>query len=242
MTPELDETSDTSLYSQLKNIILDNIKSGKWPLNSKIPTEVQLCEMYHVSRITVRQALNDLKQAGLLYRKQGKGTFVREPKLEQNLNRFYSFSTEIQKMGYTPNTIMLDFRVIPASPDIVQKLGLEPGSRVYSITRLRLADKEPIVYETSYLPFAISDSIKKQDVEHFGLYNTLIKVLGCHPNRAEESFEAILMNKKDAKYLDGKPKDAALRLERYTYADSKLVEYCISIIKGDKYVYKITLK
>ncbi|MCI1981734.1 MAG: GntR family transcriptional regulator [Oscillospiraceae bacterium] len=241
MHAELDETLSTSLYSQLKKIILDNIKSGKWPVNTKIPTEVQLCDMYHVSRITVRQALNDLKQDGFLYRKQGKGTFVREPKLEQNLSRFYSFSTEIKKMGYTPSTRILNFEVTDASPEVLQKLKLKPGSKVYAITRLRLADSEPVVLEISYLPYSISNNLKEQDVKNFGLYSTLIKTIGCHPNKAEESFEAVLMNQEEAKYLHAKPKDAALRLERCTYADSKLVEYCISIIKGDKYTYKITL-
>lgn len=94
MADALDERSPMSLYYQLKTILAEKIHSGQWKVNDRIPTERELCDAYGVSRATVRLALGELENEGLLYRKQGKGTFVAAPKIEQLLSGFYSFSEE----------------------------------------------------------------------------------------------------------------------------------------------------
>lgn len=238
----LDEKSHVSLYYQVKQIIIKNIKNGEWPVNSKIPTELELCKMFGVSRITVRQALAQLEKEGFLYRKQGKGTFVTTPKLEQRLSRFYSFSEEIKKMGLEPSTIVIDFSLIQANEDISSRLNIKPESLVFAIKRLRLADNEPFAIEISYIPHDIASGITRKEIEENGLYATLRDNYGIVPKQAVESFEAVLMGNEEAKYLKAGSKAPALRLERSTYANSKLVEYCVSIIRGDKYKYKITLE
>lgn len=238
----IDERSHVSLYYQVKEIMTENLKCGKWPINSKIPTEVELCRIYGVSRITVRQALAELEREGYLYRKQGKGTFVTTPKLEQRLSHFYSFSEEIRKMGLVPSTIVLDFALIQSDENISTNLNINRNSLIVAINRLRLADGEPYAIETSYIPYDFVAGITKEDVEKNGLYKTLKEKFGIQPNEAVESFEAVLMQSEESKHLNAKNKAPALRLERYAYENSKLIEYCVSIIKGDKYKYKILLK
>lgn len=238
----LDEKSHISLYYQVKQIITGNIKSGKWPVNTKIPTELQLCRIFNVSRITVRQALEEIEKEGYLYRKQGRGTFVTTPKLEQRLSKFYSFSEEIKSMGFEPGTTILDFAIIKADENISAKLNVNPGSAVFMIKRLRLADAEPYAIEVSCIPYDIASNITREDVEINGLYKTLKEKHEIIPNEAVESFEAVLMRSEESKYLKVKTKAPALRLERYAYAESRLIEYCVSIIRGDKYKYKIQLK
>ncbi|NJD01194.1 MAG: GntR family transcriptional regulator [Ruminiclostridium sp.] len=174
----LDEKLPVSLYYQLKEILIKKIKGNEWPVNTRIPTERELCELYRVSRITVRQALDELEKGGYLYRKQGKGTFVTIPKLEQRLGSFYSFSEEIRKMGAVPEANILEFIILESSDRISEILKIERGGKVYGINRLRKADKEPFAVETSYIPVAVAPGLVRESVEKDGLYNTLKTAYG----------------------------------------------------------------
>lgn len=238
----LDERSPVSLYYQLKEILIKKIKDGEWPVNTKIPTERELCEMFKVSRITVRQALDEMENEGFLYRKQGKGTFVTTPKLEQRLNNFYSFSEEIKKMGSRPDAKVLSFEVIECSGAVCQNLELNKGAKVYAIKRLRLADDEPFTLEISYIPYEMAVGMKKEEVEENGLYNTLKNTFGIFPDEAIETFEAVQVPADDALHLKVKKNTAALKLERVTRAQGRVVEYCVSMIRGDRYKYQVFLK
>lgn len=238
----LDENSPLSLYYQVKSIIIDNIKNKVWTTNEKIPTERELCEIYKVSRITVRQALNELENEGYLYRKQGKGTFVTGQKFVQRLSKFYSFSEEIAEMGSVPGTKIISFDIVLAEQMIAEKLNIMENEKIFAIRRLRLANNEPFGIEISYIVYKYAKNLTKDAVEKLGLYNSLRQQCGIGPNKAIETFEAVIVTNEEAKYLETDKKAAALRLERVTSADEIIVEYCISIIRGDKYKYVIQLK
>lgn len=238
----LDERSPLSLYYQIKEILIKKIKDNEWPVSSKIPTEKELCKMFGVSRITVRQALEELKKEGYLYRKQGKGTFVTTPKLETRLNNFYSFSEEIKKMGAAPGTEIISFDVVECCETISQNLELEKGVKVYAIKRLRLAFDEPFAIEISYIPYDMVEGMTKEEVKKNGLYNTLKNVFGITPDEATETFEAIMTPSDACSYLKVRKNSAALKLERITRAQGRIVEYCLCIIRGDKYKCKVLLK
>ncbi|MCY1715173.1 GntR family transcriptional regulator [Caproiciproducens galactitolivorans] len=237
----LDENSPLSLYYQVKSIIIDNIKNKVWTMNSKIPAERELCEMYKVSRITVRQALKELEDEGYLYRKQGKGTFVTGQKFVQRLSQFYSFSEEIAKMGAIPSTKTISFDISEADPLIAEKLQIGSNEMVFAIKRLRLADNEPFGIETSYVVYKYAMELKEEDVNQFGLYNALKLKCGVIPNEATETFEAVNVGSEDAKYLNVSKNAAALHLNRITSANGNKIEYCVSTIRGDKYKYTIQL-
>lgn len=237
----LNEKAPTTLYFQLKEILTKQIKNKDWEVNSKIPTERELCEQYKVSRITVRQALDELEKEGFLYRKQGKGTFVTVPKIEQRLNNFYSFSEEIEKMGRKPSTKVLEFSKIKANEEIAIKLGLNIKDDIYSIKRLRLADDEPFAIEISYLPYELFPDLLHAEVEEKGLYNSLKEKFGIIPDEAEESFEAVLVDAFSSNYLNVAKNSAGLLLERFTKSDERIVEYCFSLIRGDMFKYRISL-
>lgn len=238
----LDEKAPVALYYQLKEILLAKIKSNEWPVNSKIPTERELCTLFKVSRITVRQALSELEQEGYLYRKQGRGTFVTAPKIEQRLSHFYSFSEEIREMGYSPSSRMLDFRIVKADESVANNLGLNRGDPVYSIRRLRLANEEPFAIENSFVPCDVCPGLSSEDISSKGLYNTMNINYGLIPNEAVETFEAIAIDAENAHYLNVSRNSPGLLLERVTRADQTIVEYCHSIIRGDRYKYQILLK
>lgn len=238
----LDERAPVTLYYQLKKIMIDKIDSNEWSIDSQIPTERQLCEMYNVSRITVRQALDEIAREGLLYRKQGKGTFVTAPKLEQRLSKFYSFSEEIEKMGYVPGSRILVFSTIKADDNVAKNLNTDKDSFVYRIKRLRLASNEPFAVEISYIPYDMFKDLNENEISSNGLYNTLKQKYNVNPDEAVETFEAVLINSEDAQFLQVKKNSPGLLLERFTDAGGKTIEYCRSIIRGDRYKYKVVLK
>lgn len=238
----LDEKAPVTLYFQLKEVIINKIKSNEWPIDSRIPTERQLCDIYKVSRITVRQALGELELEGFLYRKQGKGTFVTAPKIEQRLSKFYSFSDEISRMGHVPATKILVFTTIEADDAIARNLNIEKGSIIYRIKRLRLANNEPFAVETSYMPGNMFSDLKEDEIASYGLYNTLKQRYNVNPDEADETFEAVLIGSEDAHFLQINKNSPGILLERFTHASGKTIEYCRSIIRGDRYKYKVTLK
>jgi GntR family transcriptional regulator len=238
----LDEKLPVSLYHQLKEILFTKINGNEWPVDSKIPTERQLCEMYKVSRITVRQALDELEKEGYLYRKQGKGTFVTTPKIEQRLSCFYSFSEEIKKMGFTPGAEILKFFIEAAGEEVAERLQIDKDAQVYSIKRLRLANNEPFAVETSYVPCDCCPGLKSEEISKNGLYNTMKNKYGVIPYEAMEVFEAVIIGKEDACYLRTGKTSPGIQLERLTSAGERPIEYCKSIIRGDRYKYKVVLR
>lgn len=238
----LNEDFPMALYYQLKEIFIEKIEKKEWPLDEKIPTERELCDLYNVSRITVRKAIEELEKKGYIYRKQGKGTFVKSPQIEQRLTEFYSFSEEIRKMGMKTSMKILDFIIIESDENISSRLNINKGESVYSIKRLRLANDDTFALETSYIPCSLCPGLTSEDILLNGLYNALKIKYNIIPNEAVETFEAVLINKNDTAYLNIKNGQPGIKLERITKAGDKLVEYCESIIRGDRYKYRVVLK
>ena len=145
----------TPVYMEITEYIMQKIHSGEWPIDYMIPTEMQLCEQFGVSRPTVRAAVLKLVQEGHLRRVKGKGTFVTAPRvLEQSTIFIESFFREMQQRGVEISTEVLEFRLMPADSDPAVKKRLETEEKeIIRLTRLRYVkdsfDKGPIVLTTS---------------------------------------------------------------------------------------------
>lgn len=145
-------------------------------------------------------------------------------------------------MGYTPSTKILCFKTINPGQNVSKHLSIPADSAVYSLKRLRLANGEPFAIETSYIPVRICPKMTKGMISSNGLYNALKNSYGIAPDEAEETFEAVLIEGENALYLDINKNAAGIYLERITRANNKTVEFCESIIRGDRYKYKVFLK
>lgn len=230
----LDEKSPVALYYQLKEEILKKILAKQWKVGEKIPNEYELCEQYHVSRITVRQALSELEKDGYVVRKQGKGTYVSTPNIEQNLTGFYSFSEEFKKKGFIPSTKVIEFGIRKVEKDISVKLRLPDNSEtVYHIKRLRYADDILMAIESSYLPVEIFPDMKKEDLERAPMYEIMRERYGIFPDSAEESFGVSLIGEKEAGYFNIGRGSAAFDVERFTFSGQKCIEFTKGIVRGD---------
>ncbi len=140
------------LYRRIEADLRDRIRTGQLAPGARIETELELMERYGVSRATVRQALGGLIAAGALEVRRGLGTYVASARFEHTIGGFYSFSREIERGGRAPGTRVLGLTVEPADEAVADALEIAPGTPVVALRRIRLADEEPIVVETSRLP------------------------------------------------------------------------------------------
>ncbi len=146
----LDSSSLTPLYRQLANIIRKRIESGEYSHDEKIPTETDLGQQYGISRITVRKALEELTDDGLLVRKPGKGTFVSADKSIETNYPFMPFKEAVEHSGMVPTTKLLSYSLEVPPAKVAKFLGLKENETVIVIKRLRFANDTPIHLETLY--------------------------------------------------------------------------------------------
>lgn len=232
----LDQASVIPLYHQLKQRLSTKIQSGKWKPEDKIDSENQLMEIFDVSRNTVKKAIEDLVQEGKLFRIQGKGTFVSKPRFEQSLSGFYSFSRVLQEKGLNPRDEVLFIQEVYPSTKVRNSLELQEDEQVIEIKRLRFADNEPIVLESSFLPKSIiNNSEILREVSSSSLYSLLAERFNINIVRAREAFEPVLIKEEEARFLKTEKGKPALLLERIAFDTfGKPVEFCNSIVRGDR--------
>ncbi len=237
------EAGGTPLYRQIQADLRERVTTGELVPGTQVETEQELMSRYGVSRATVRQALSGLVAEGLLEIRRGRGTFVHGAALEHRLGGFYTFSREIERHGMRPGTRVRAIGIEPADAVVAAGLGLAEGTPVVALSRIRLADDEPIVSETSYLPAARFRGLEQVDFSVASLYETLTGAFGVRPARARETFVPVLLGEEEAEVLGGEPGDPVLNVERTTYdADGVIIEFCRSILRADRYRYSVELR
>ncbi|MEG1633496.1 MAG: GntR family transcriptional regulator [Oscillospiraceae bacterium] len=232
---KLSMESDIPLYSQLVSIIKRNISAGIMPSGALLPSEAELCRTFDVSRSTVRQAIGALESEGLVIRKQGRGTFVAEPKMRRRTENVYSFTSEISALGMKPSSTILEFEIIAPSPDIVTMLELTGNTtQVYRFTRIRNVDAQPLIIETSFYPTYIYPKLTRDLLETHSFYSLLYEE-GIVPYSAVDSYEAVIMGRSEAELLHCKPGSCAFSVQRRTRTEAGVVyELTQSLIRADR--------
>ncbi|MFS0824443.1 GntR family transcriptional regulator [Bacillus sp. 1P02SD] len=229
------------LYYQLMEKLVKKIEDNTWPEHHKLPSERELCEQYQMSRTTVRKAMELLEQNGYITTKHGKGSFVSPMVYDQSLVNFYSFTNEMKKLGKTPSSQVLDFQKLPCNSEVAAKLKIEEGDEVYEITRLRLADLKPMMYETSFLPVSRFENLTKERLEELPMYEIFSKDYRVQITNAHERFHAVLLEKEIRDIFGISESVPSLRIERTTFENQLVVEYTVSYARGDKFSYSIEL-
>lgn len=234
--------SETPLYLQLVSIFKRCIASGALKASDLIPTELELSEYFKISRSTVRQALGALEEEELIARRRGKGSFVTIPKLRRKLDNLYSFSKEMRAMGLEPKSRMIAFQIIKATPELIKVLQLSDGENVYKIIRVRLANNEPQLVETTYVPVRFYSELTEKHLEQGSLYTILTEQAGIEPYFAKESYEPIILKKSEAALLNCKPGSTGFFIQRKSLTESgEPFEFTQSIMRGDRTRFEINL-
>lgn len=243
---KLNRSVPIPLYFQLKELILNEIKSGRYKRDDLIPTEKELSEMFDLSRTTVRQALTELVQEGWLYRVKSKGTFVSYPKIPQNyISTIESFNNQIQRLGMHPSTEQLEMSVLSASqadPAIAAALRLQQDSRLIYLFRNRFADNEPFVTVKTYLPYDHCSFVLDHDFNTETLYSVLSQTDRTDIFRIERTIEARSANTEDVKLLKIRrdtPIQHFISIGYNSYGEP--IEYTISRYRGDLAKFEVTV-
>ena len=233
----VDKKSPIPVYYQLKNIILKKIQSGEYAEGSLIPSERDLGESLDISRMTVRQALNQLVAEGVLYREKGRGTFVSRSKIEQR--NIMSFSDTVAMKGLVPTTRVLHFTNISIDEDIASILGIKANEKVYVLKRLRLANGVPVGIEEDFIPEKYCSSLEKFDLT-LSLYKLIKDEYSYTISYIDNVIEASKPTKEEREQLDISNNVPVLRITgvNYTETDIKLF-YERSVYRSDEYKYNV---
>ncbi len=228
------------LYDQLVDLLSDKIESEMQP-GDMLPSERELAEKYGLSRTTVRLAMAELEELGLVARKHGKGTFVSSvSRAATDLAGAYSFTDQMRSMGRMPKTSVLDFELREASKAVSAHMDIKLGQKVYRMRRLRKADGIPMMVERSYIPANLFVGLTRHDVETKPLYEIIEQDYHNKIKSAEESFSARCARPGEAQLLGIEEGSPVLRLVRTTYNSKNLVvEYTRSVARADMFEYKI---
>jgi GntR family transcriptional regulator len=211
--------------------------------HQRLPSERELSNQYHVSRMTARQALVELAREGTIYTRVGKGTFVAASKINQQLRALTGFSEDVRARGQRPSSRVLEAKVVPAPPDVTAALHLMPQAEVVLLARLRLADDLPLAVEKAYLSQARVPGLLEHDFSVESLYEVLENVFSFRLVFAEQTIEAALADQRELELLELTPPAAVLRMQRLTIAsDGVPVEYVLSTYRGDCYRFRSTLQ
>ncbi len=231
------------LYLQLASLIRRCISSGLLKPGDQLPSEAELCQHFSVSRSTVRLALKEVDEQGLIRRKQGRGSFVAEPKLFRRSENIYSFTSEATAMGRTPSSRLLSFEIILPSAEVRELLELQDASvEVYHFSRIRLVDDSPLMLETSFYPCYIYPGLTPELLQTHSFYSLLFEH-GIIPAAAMDTYEAIRLDKKEAELLEAKPGSAGFHHQRITRMESgEAFELTQSIMRGDRMRLEVSLQ
>lgn len=232
------------LYYQLMQLFRQQIEDGNYQAGDAFPSENELCIRYGVSRPTVRQAINELVNEGLLHRIKGKGTFVSIPKIEQDfMQKLVSFSEEMRQKGLKARTQVLNLSIMPASKTVAAHLALAIDEPVFCLERLRFINEEPIVVVTTYVPQKNCPSLDQYDLTNNSLYDTLERFFGLRICRARRILEVETATEEDAGLLDieeGSPIQLSRTIAMNQF--DKPVEFSIARYRGDKSQFIIDLQ
>lgn len=177
-----------------------------WPTNHQIPSEAELCEAYHVSRTTVRKALDYLIYEGLLYRVQGKGTYVSPAKV---MGRFIQstagFWNDVRNQGLNLRTNVLEHSVKLADSYVAKALSLPKGERVFSLVRVRYIEDDPVMITAAYVPYRLCSGIETENFTNQSFYQTLHEKYNAIIDHGMQYVEARPCSVDEAKYLKIEP-------------------------------------
>ena len=235
------------LYFQLEQIIKSKILTGGFSPGEKIPTETELCDAYQVSKITVRQAVLNLVNEGLLVRKQGKGTFTREEGGKSKSASTFKFSGNINNFindGLKMNEVIpIGITRKSSSSKVSKLLNIDEGKEVVEIRRTRNFNRIPVSYIKNYLPLEIGKQIKKEDLLTKSMLQILRDKLKIRVTDGIQYIEAIVADYDVSSALSVNLFSPVLYTELIIYTkDKKPVEFAQHFFRPDQFRYTIELK
>lgn len=239
----IDRSAPIPLYVQIKNILREQILNEEFGIGAQLPTEADLCEKYDISRITAKRALDDLAVAGVIYRIQGKGTFVSEKLLITD--EVAGFSKSIRQYGLTPSSQILSIKTLETN-DNLRKIFILPTDDTQGFTaiqRLLLVEDKPASVVTSIFPDGLGRRIIEYNLENASLYDLIKKILGRPVIWSESILTPVIPGTEVTKLLQVSPGSPHFHNRQISYVSGDIpVELGLGIFSADIFQWRSRMK
>lgn len=236
------EQSAAPLHSQVRERLRERIVDGTYGAQARLPAESEIGAIFGVSRITVRQALSDLQNEGVIVKVPGKGTFVASPVPRQELARLEGFDEAMSRQGHRIVNRVVGHSVVAASPAVAAQLRLPAGAPVGEIRRVRYLDREPVSHEVTYLPADLGERLRQENLAERDIFLILEKDYAIALGHADLQIGAVNADAALAAALEVAPGAALLRIERLTWTrDGVPLDFEYLTIRGDAFQYALRL-
>jgi GntR family transcriptional regulator len=239
---KLDKSVPIPLYYQLKKQVLSLIENSVIKEGDMLPPENELCELFKVSRPTIRQAFVELVNEGYLTRHKGKGTFVSKPKVDDRFfSKLESFNAEMRSKGLTPHTRVITIKKTEGIHEVNDQLCIPLNTPILYLSRLRSVDKIPLVYVETFLSFEKYGKIMNVDLSINSLYDSLEKIYRIRVSRVRREIEAINAHRREAELLQIARNRAVSLVKTVSYSEDSPdpVEFSIARYRGDMNKFSI---
>lgn len=228
----------TPIFKQIATQLRQQIERGGLRFGDVMPGERELAESFDVSRMTLRAAIDELVDEGLLVRQRGRGTVVSHVRINKQAQviGFMSFSEEMHARGLEPSSRILAFKSETADAAVAAQLDLPLGAQVVLLKRVRLANGEPMALERCYVPYERFGRLLKFDLAARSLYDILEQEFGTRPTMCQETVEAVALDAREARDLNVKRGAPGLLVTRVTRdARGALIEAEQTLYRSDRY-------
>ena len=233
-----DRRNTLPLWAQVLHDLRERLAAGEF--ESGFPTDHELMDTYDVSRHTVREAVRRLQDEGVLTRERGRGSFVRQPHLQQPLGPLYSLFRSIEDQGFEQRSTVLD--AVETTDEVAaEQLDVGPATPLVHLRRVRYADQVPIAVDDLWLPAAVGRPLLDADLEHTAVYAELERLAGVRPAAGWERIHPGLPDVEECRLLGIDPDQAVFVVERRTTAaDETPIEWRRTVVRGDRYTFITT--
>ena len=226
--------TEVPLYGKVEEVLASEIARGDMRPGDRLPSEDELLTRFAVSRITVRRAIQNLVQRGIVEIQRGRGTFVLAPKVSQELTKLTGFVEDMDTHGRKASARVVSQQVVVATPRVAQQLGISKGTRVMRIERVRLADAVPMSFDETYLPLDIGRKIVRNNLRVMPIFTLLEEKYGIPLTDAEYSLEADAASAQVAEALEVPEGAPIFRIERTSFTTGgRPIDYEMLSYRGD---------
>ena len=230
-------------HKQLSDWIRTRIADGTYAPDDQLPSEHALCDQFDVSRVTVRRALQTLESEGLIYRKQGLGSFVQDQRLRSGLVRLTDFAEDMAQAGITASSVVKENTQVKAPTAVATKLDLEPNAMVRRLDRTRLGDEEAVAFDYTWLPPEYASLIEPYDLTENTIYSILETEHGIEVRRGRYRIEAVNAPNAVAEALHIPSGHAVLLISRLSLgAEDAPIYYQQRYYRTDRVAYELELE
>lgn len=231
------------LHAQIREDLRRMIVQHRWPAHHRLPSEAQLMQRYGVSRITVRQALQALVEAGLVVKVSGRGSFVAGPRPVQQLTRLQGLAEALSPQGYTLVNRIVTLERVPADALVAERLALPRGSLVTHLRRVRLVDGVPVCTDRSWLPLDIGDQVAMADLQHRDVFAVIEQEAATPLGHASMMLHAMAAPGDVAERLGVAPGAAVMVGDRITHdRHGRPVDYEQLYWRGDNFRFQLAIE